>query len=168
MQYFVELAGREHKVEVARRPDGLWSVRVGERELVVSEVSFGPRACMLNVDGRVLDMTLEGSAPQLGVVASGLRSYVKVESERQRMAARASGPAGGAKQREVRSPMPGRIVKVLVSPGDEVAAGQALVVVEAMKMENDVRAKSDGRVARVHVSAGATVEGNAVLVSFEV
>jgi biotin carboxyl carrier protein len=61
--------------------------------------------------------------------------------------------------------MPGRVVKVLVSKGDEVAVGQSLLVVEAMKMENEIRAKVAGTVADVHVAAGATVEGNAKLIT---
>jgi biotin carboxyl carrier protein len=61
--------------------------------------------------------------------------------------------------------MPGRVVKVLVAKGDAVEPGKGLVVLEAMKMENEVRAKIAGTVADVHVVAGATVEGNAKLVT---
>jgi pyruvate carboxylase subunit B len=60
--------------------------------------------------------------------------------------------------------MPGRVVKVLVAVGDEVAAQQAVVVVEAMKMENELRANVAGRVESVHVKAGDAVEGSALLV----
>ena len=61
--------------------------------------------------------------------------------------------------------MPGRVVKVLVAEGEVVRAGQGLLVLEAMKMENEVRARSGGTVAKVHVTAGATVESSAVLVT---
>jgi biotin carboxyl carrier protein len=60
--------------------------------------------------------------------------------------------------------MPGRIVKVLVKPGEAVAARQGLVVVEAMKMENELRAPGPGTVTDVKVTEGASVEANAVLV----
>jgi biotin carboxyl carrier protein len=60
--------------------------------------------------------------------------------------------------------MPGRVVKVLVKPGDQVVARQGLVVVEAMKMENELRAPGPGTVAEVRASEGASVEANAVLV----
>jgi biotin carboxyl carrier protein len=168
MRYFVEVGGREHEVDVAQRPDGTVRVAVGGRAVEVDVVGFTSRELSVRVDGRVADVTLEGSAPQLGVVASGLRTYVKVESERMRAAARATGASGGgARDRDVRSPMPGRVVKHLVAVGDTVAAGQPVAIVEAMKMENEVRARHGGVVARVHHAAGATVEGNAVLVSFE-
>ena len=63
--------------------------------------------------------------------------------------------------------MPGRVVKVLVNAGDTVAAHQGLVVVEAMKMENELRAPRAGRVTRVNVVDGMSVEANAVLVTLE-
>jgi biotin carboxyl carrier protein len=61
--------------------------------------------------------------------------------------------------------MPGRVVKLLVRPGDVVTAGQSLVVVEAMKMENEVRARAAGTVATLHVKEGDNVEANAMLVT---
>jgi biotin carboxyl carrier protein len=61
--------------------------------------------------------------------------------------------------------MPGRIVKVLVRPGDRVEAGQGLVVVEAMKMENELRAQGRGVVEQIHVAAGDRVEKGAPLVT---
>ncbi|MBP7570696.1 MAG: hypothetical protein KBA95_11605 [Acidobacteria bacterium] len=63
--------------------------------------------------------------------------------------------------------MPGKIVKVLVSPGDEVGPRQGLVVVEAMKMENELRAPRQGRVASVHVQEGALVEAGRLLLVIE-
>jgi biotin carboxyl carrier protein len=62
------------------------------------------------------------------------------------------------------APMPGRVVKVLVTPGEAVSARQGLVVVEAMKMENELRAPRDGTVAEVRVREGVPVEANVVLV----
>jgi acetyl/propionyl-CoA carboxylase alpha subunit len=71
--------------------------------------------------------------------------------------------AASAAQR-VTAPMPGRVVRVLVHPDDEVAAGQGLIVIEAMKMENELRAGRAGRVREVTVTAGAAVEAGRLLV----
>jgi pyruvate carboxylase subunit B len=60
--------------------------------------------------------------------------------------------------------MPGLVVRLLVAPGDRVAAGAGLVVVEAMKMENELKAPSDGLVEKIHVAPGARVEKGAALV----
>jgi pyruvate carboxylase subunit B len=67
----------------------------------------------------------------------------------------------------VRAPMPGLVTRVLVAPGDEVKAGTRLIVMEAMKMENELRAKADGRVKAVPVQAGTAVEKGTLLVEWE-
>jgi biotin carboxyl carrier protein len=70
-------------------------------------------------------------------------------------------------EQRVTAPMPGRILKVLVKPGDEVTAGQALVVIEAMKMENDLKAARPGRVREVLVTEASSVEAGRLLVVVE-
>jgi biotin carboxyl carrier protein len=65
------------------------------------------------------------------------------------------------------APMPGKVVRVLVKPGDDVAAGQGVVVVEAMKMQNEIKSPKTGRVVEIRVSAGATVNANQVLAVVE-
>lgn len=72
-------------------------------------------------------------------------------------------PAGTGEQR-VTSPMPGRVLRVLVKPGDEVAAGQPVVVIEAMKMENEMKVARAGRVRDVHVTEATSVEAGRLLV----
>ncbi len=75
----------------------------------------------------------------------------------------ADGGVGG----KIVASMPGRVVKVEVAVGDEVAAGDVVAVLEAMKMENDVKAKAAGRVTDVHVSAGAAVETGELMIALE-
>ena len=164
MRYFVSFAEDQDAVEidVKELPSGELEVRAAGARVDV-DVEVVGRALSLRIDGRVVDLTVEGTPPDLGVVASGHRSYVRVESDRQRAAAAAAGHGGGGGEEIVRSPMPGRVVRVLVAAGDTVEAGQGLVVIEAMKMENELRSKRAGRVAEVLVAAGAAVEGNAKL-----
>jgi len=164
VRYFVSFAegGETLEIDVKELPSGGLDVRaVGAR--VDVDVELVGNALSVRVDGRVIDLTVEGTPPELGVVASGHRSYVRVESDRQRAAAAAMGRAGAGGEDLVRSPMPGRVVRVMVAAGDTVEAGQPLVVIEAMKMENELKSKRAGRVAEVLVAAGAAVEGNAKL-----
>jgi biotin carboxyl carrier protein len=72
--------------------------------------------------------------------------------------------AAAAVERSVKAPMPGRVVKLLVAVGDRVAAGQPVIVVEAMKMENELRAPAGGAVTEVRATAGLAVEAGAVLI----
>ena len=79
----------------------------------------------------------------------------------------ALGAKGQVGDGPITSPMNGRVLKVLVGEGDAVTAGTPLVVVEAMKMENEIVASRDGKVARIHVTPGSTVESGAKLVEIE-
>jgi len=151
-------------IDVVELPSGALEVRVEGRPVAVDVVSLGGQLSV-RVDGQVVDLTTEGAPPEIGAVASGHRSYVRVESERMRAAAQAKKTTTTTADKTVKSPMPGRVVKVLVAKGDSVAVGQGLVVLEAMKMENEVKARAAGTVLAVHVAAGDTVEGSAKLLT---
>lgn len=170
MRYFVNLdptPGAEPiVVDVTELPSGALDVSVGGKRVPVDVLALGPESAhtlSVRVAGRMVDLTTEGTPPELGAIASGHRSYVRVESERQRAAAAAKKGVGGSSDKLVKSPMPGRVIRMLVAAKDEVAAGQTLCVVEAMKMENEVKAKVACVVAEVHVTEGATVEANGKL-----
>jgi biotin carboxyl carrier protein len=152
-------------VDLQELPTGELRVQVGGRTLDVDVVPLGGQLSV-RVGGRVIDLTTEGAPPELGGVASGRRFRARVESERMRAAEAAMRAKTGGADKVLRSPMPGRVVKVLVRAGDAIQAGAPLLVVEAMKMENEVRAKVAGTIAEVHVSTGEPVEGNAKLITF--
>jgi biotin carboxyl carrier protein len=151
-------------VDLFELPSGELEARVDDRRVELDVAYLGAQL-NVRIDGQVVDLTVEGSPPEVGAVASGHRSYVRVESERMRAAEQAKKTSVGGGDRVIKSPMPGRVVKVLVAKGDTVEVGRGLVVLEAMKMENEVRAKVAGTVAEVHVAPGATVEGSAKLVT---
>ena len=169
MRYYVTLdptpGAQPILVDVTELPTGELEVALAGKKVPVDVVSLGGSGASLSVrvDGRIVDLTTEGQPPELGAIASGHRSYVRVESERQRAAAAAKKGATGASEKVIKAPMPGRIVRLLVQKGADVTAGQTLCVMEAMKMENEVKAKADGKVVDVHVTEGAAVEGNVKL-----
>ena len=169
MRYYVTLdpspGAAPILVDVNELPTGALEVAVGGKPVDVDVVSVAG-VLSVRIDGQIVDLTTEGTPPEIGAVASGHRSYVRVESERQRAAEAAKKTKGGGTDRVIKSPMPGRVVKVLVKVGDVVEAGQAVLVIEAMKMENELKAKGAGTVAEVHVAAGAAVEANAKLLTF--
>lgn len=166
MRYYVSLDPAATQtataVEVNELPTGQLEVCLGGKVVPVNVVWLEGSASIV-VDGRVVDLTVEGQPPDIGAIASGHRSYVRVESERQRAAAAARKGTGGASEKVIKAPMPGRVIRVLVAAGAEVQAGATLCVIEAMKMENEVKAKGACKVVEVHVAEGATVEGSAKL-----
>jgi glutaconyl-CoA/methylmalonyl-CoA decarboxylase subunit gamma len=163
MRYFVTLHEQEYAVDIESSASGSLHVKLDGKpvdvDLMVIENSLSIR-----IDNQVVDLTTEGAPPDLGLVNKGHRVYARVESERFRMANSAAHQSSGQGQGTIASPMPGRVVKILVAVGDSVAKGDPVIVVEAMKMENELTAAKDGIVEEIYVDTGATVESGAKLV----
>lgn len=165
MRYFVTFpSGEETEVDVVHLPTGEVRVQIGGRTILADALAPSSGATSMRVDGHVLDLWMEGAPPDVGVIAQGRRFYAKAESERMRSLAAASSRGGGKGDNVVTSPMPGRVLKVLVQEGDAVTAGAPLCVVEAMEMENELFAERDGTIAKVFVTPGTNVEGGAKLI----
>lgn len=166
MRYRVTIDGREREVDVQLGASGAIAASLDGEPVDAAIVPVpGGVLVRMNVGGAVFDVAVGGRGDELTVAAGRHRAIVQVESERARATKRRGARAGGA-MKELRSPMPGRIVKVLVVAGEDVQAGQPVIVVEAMKMENELRATAAAKVASVEVKPGDAVEGGAVLVRF--
>ncbi len=158
---------REEAVEISSDAPGRYEVRVGERTWRVDAFQADPVTLSMILDGESRTATLE--AVKAGVRVH-LRDSVQVLDllDEPRLPGRGGGTGLGAAGRQtVSAPMPGRVARVLVRPGDEVRAGQALAVVEAMKMENELRSPRDGKVVEVAVAEGQIVEGGAKIAAVE-
>jgi biotin carboxyl carrier protein len=146
----VVVEGRERSVDARRLDQGLWSLL------------DGVEARLVQVDGESAKMTVEVSHPD-----GEPRTCVAAVSD-PRVNSAATTNAGthpGAGPTTLRAPIPGRVVKVLVKTGEVVKAGQALLVLEAMKMENELRAPRAGVVSMLHATEGSAVETGQDLIS---
>lgn len=161
MRYRVTLEGSERDIDVQIAPGGSVTVTL-DGEPVDADVRRIPGGVSLTFGTEVYDVMVGGPADAMDVAAGPLRATAKVESERNRARKKKGAAAGDST--EVRAPMPGRIVKILVSAGDEVEAGAPVIVVEAMKMENELRTEIAGTIAAIEVEEGQAVEGGALLV----
>ena len=124
---------------------------------------------LLVLDGRSRVVTVEREAGAMRVWVDGVPIEVEVRTEADQLLERFGLDAGdAAADREITAPMPGLVLRVLVSPGDAVEAGQGVAVLEAMKMENELTAPASGTVAAVHVVAGDAVAKNQLLVEVDV
>ena len=146
----VWLDGRQLDVE-AVKVDHSWSVLIGRRSYEVALVEREPGELLVHVNGRAV--VVRGGVQRFGV--------------RRGRPGSAGGTVASPGSQRVVAPMPGRVARVMVRAGDTVAARQGLVVVEAMKMENELRSPRAGTVSEVRVVAGALVEANAVLIVIE-
>jgi biotin carboxyl carrier protein len=125
-----------------------------------------PDVYSILLDGRSYEARVE-ERPEGGVVVviDGFRFEIEVRDPRRWT--RKSGGRGHAGVQRITAPMPGKVVRVLIAPGDSVGAGQGLVVVEAMKMQNELKATRPGKVIAVPAREGATVAAGEVLATIE-
>lgn len=162
MKYYATLRGETFELERLER-----AVAIDGRELPFALESLGPGEALLRLGARGFHVHARPIPGGWRVRVAGHELDIAIEDARARHIRELTGLAAGAGSRDLRAPMPGLVVKVLVEPGQNVQAGDGLVVVEAMKMENELRAETDGTVAAVEVATGQTVDRDEVLVRFE-
>jgi glutaconyl-CoA/methylmalonyl-CoA decarboxylase subunit gamma len=161
-RYSVTLAGADRSVELERLAGGRIRARVDGCELVLRLSADGGLA--LSDAGRVFRVEALVSGKEMRICVDGAEASARVEDEDRARLLLGRAPTRADGARDVRAPMPGRIVRIAVRAGDAVAAGQALIVVEAMKMENELRAAGPGTVREVAVKEGQAVDAGQRLV----
>lgn len=161
--YVVSVAGQEHEVAV-----GADRVVVDGREFEASMARGSTVGVSLLLDGVAHGLLAQAVSPGAWELESAGRTFrAEVLDERAARVRRLSGPAAGpAGAPALKAPMPGLVVRVEVDGGQAVEAGAPVVIVEAMKMENELRAVAAGTVSKVRVAAGDAVEKGQVLVEF--
>jgi biotin carboxyl carrier protein len=171
MTFDIAVNGRSRMVSVERAASGRYRIVVDGRPHEIDAVRVGDFGLSLLLDAG------SGASREVQVAPSGPVGHMLVRIDGRTVAATVNGrrtgraaadvSTGPRGEQAVLAPMPGRVVRVLVDVGDAVAARQAVVVVEAMKMENELRSPKDGRVKEIAVTAGASVEAGRILVVIE-
>jgi len=142
-RFRVTIDGQSHEVDGRAVRPGTWSIMLGGKSYVVD-----------------LDKRRAGIAASVGASEATLQ----VEDALHRRLAAAAQPRGAARGETLRAPIAGKVVKVLVAVGDEVAPGTSVIVLEAMKMENEIVAERGGKVTTVNKQAGQAVDTGDLLV----
>ncbi|GJM44459.1 MAG: acetyl-CoA carboxylase biotin carboxyl carrier protein subunit [Gemmatimonadota bacterium] len=162
-RYYVQFRGEERIVDLTEQEDGTLRVELDGEPVSADLTRLQSSLHSLLVDGHSREMVVERDGDRVIVLLDGERIETTVYDEVTRALAKIGG-AGSTGAPEVCAPMPGVVVDILVKPGDPVATGQAVIVVEAMKMQNELAAESDGVVASIEVAVGDTVGGGDVLI----
>jgi len=171
MTFEIELNGRGRTVSIERDGHARYRVTVDGVATIVGAQRSGDSGVALLFPARAHEgvsiQFAPGQAPgEMLAYLAGRNIAVSVNGRRTGRAAADTGSGAHGEQKVV-APMPGRVVRVLVAAGDDVERRQAVVVVEAMKMENELRSPKAGRVKDVAVTPGASVEAGRVLVVIE-
>jgi len=163
MNHAFWLESKEYKVGLQEVAKGEYEVTIGDARHRVLVESPCPGELLLNVDGRIYNVIVSSNTLSQSVYINGRqfrfekRSALKMLKEER----------GRPRRRDVKISMPGRVVGVLAAQGDTVREGQPVLVVEAMKMQNELKSPQAGRVSRICYKAGEYVEAGAVLFTVE-
>lgn len=162
MHYSVSIDGKTFDVEIAVA-NGKWRCQVGGREIAIDFVPLSTAAGSLLIAGKQFAVRRDAD----GSIFVGANRYkVSIDDPRSWQGRRMRDSAHSGPQRLAAS-MPGKIVRILAREGDDIQAGQGVVVVEAMKMQNEIRSSRAGKLQKVLVREGANVNPGEVLAIVE-
>jgi biotin carboxyl carrier protein len=163
---FTALVGdAQHQVAVEALGDGRWRVSIDDREHVVDSRQTSPGSFSLLIEHAAAEVSVASRGEEFQVVVGGRTHRLRLLDERAMRRRERSAAADGG--REVRAAMPGKVVAVLIEKGAAVERGQGILVLEAMKMENEIQAPRSGTVAEILVQPGQAVEAGELLAQID-
>jgi biotin carboxyl carrier protein len=164
-ELIVTADGRDRTVSVeGPLPDGRFTVTIDGVAHAVDGKAIRPGTWSLVVGGHSYVVDLDKRRTGIAASVGASETMLQVEDALHRRLAAAAQPRGGARGETIRAPIAGKVVKVLVAVGDTVNAGSPVIVLEAMKMENELVAERGGTVSGVHKQAGQAVDTGDLLV----
>jgi len=164
MTYEIAIDGKTYRLDLSRT-DGRWSCRVDGREVEVDAVLARPNVLSLRIGNKAYEVKCERVGGDVHIWVGSQRFAAEARDPRSlRSRTRAVDDHGPKK---LTAPMPGKVVRILLSQGAEVEAGAGVLVVEAMKMQNEVKAPKRGTIQKILVSEGAAVNAGDVLAIVE-
>lgn len=164
MTYDVVIDGKSFRLDLTQ-VEGGWSCRLDGREIEVDAVLARPNVLSLRIGNNAYEVKCERVANDIHIWVGSRRFAPEVRDPRSlRSRSRAVDEHG---PRRLTAPMPGKIVRILIAQGREVEAGAGVLVVEAMKMQNEVKSPKKGTIQKILVSEGAAVNAGDVLAIVE-
>ena len=166
MKLEVQLTSRAGKtlrmVELDRTADG-WKISLDGQPVQADAVEIAPNTFSILIDGRSYEIRVAPAPDGSLKVQAGLQEFTAAANDPRAWRGRKHGAAEAEGRQQIVAPMPGKVVRFLVQAGDAIEAGQGLLVVEAMKMQNEIRSPKSGTVERLNVKEGQAVNAGEVL-----
>ncbi|ACY19153.1 biotin/lipoyl-containing protein [Haliangium ochraceum] len=164
-EFVIQVSGRSCTASLEARPNQPWLLEIEGASYEVDAKRIRPGTWSILHEGRSFVVDLDERKRGVGVLAGTIDTEITIEDARRARLAATVSQGEGARGETVRAPIAGKVVKVLVAEGDEVEAGASVLVLEAMKMENEIRCENGGTVASVSVEAGQSVDSNDTLLT---
>ena len=164
MTYDVTIDGKSYRLELARAEGG-WACRLDGRPVEVDAVLARPDVLSLRIGNQAFEIKCERVAGDLHLWVGSRRFAAEIRDPRSLRGRVRSVDDQGPKK--LTAPMPGKVVRILVTEGAEVDAGTGVLVVEAMKMQNELKSPKKGTIQKILVSEGAAVNAGDVLAIVE-
>ncbi len=167
MAYIVEVDGKSFKVEVEEIGVAKYRILLDGKEHIIDAHRTERDVFSVIIDGRSFEVDLDEREDSYEVSIGGDFFKIYVFDEKRRFLKERRERSLIAGRQVISAPMPGKVIKILVKPGERVRKGSGLVVIEAMKMENEIRSPIDGEVKEISIEEGRAVEAGEKLVVVE-
>ena len=165
MIYEVKVADRVHRVELEKIESG-WHCKVDGQETPLDAVSTQDGVLSILLDGKSYEIKQENTGTDFNIVVGGLRFPTQIRDPRS-LRSRRGADSGTEGVKKIVAPMPGKVVRILAQPGTAVEHGQGVIVIEAMKMQNELKSPKKGIVKKLTVHEGTAVEAGQSLAEVE-
>jgi acetyl/propionyl-CoA carboxylase alpha subunit len=166
MKYVAIVNGKQRAVEIARI-DGGYRLTIDGKSFTVDSFRPGPQSISLLMDGQVYEVGLEKNGHRFSVYFYDDTIELELFDARKFQASNTARSTASSGPTRIQAPMPGKIVKVVVKEQSTVKEGDSLLIMEAMKMQNELKAPKSGTVSKIHVREGEPVSISQVLLVLE-
>ena len=163
MNFSFWLDNKEYRLNLEEKVGNEIVVSLGKKQYCVSVEFISEDEILLNIEGRIHNVIVNSNALFYSVYVNGRFFKVEKKSVSQLLGKKGVKP----QKKDIKTSMPGRIVKVFIKEGDKVKDGQAVLVLEAMKMQNEIKSPQSGVITKINHTAGDSVEAGALLFSVE-
>ena len=166
MKLQADLNNEKHNIEIRREGDKVFAT-VNDRSYELEASGPEPNVFLLKHEGRIYEVYVSPGTAGASHVRLGAAEFEISVHDPKRLRGSGSGHEQGEGLAEIKTAMPGKVVRVLVESGAEVKKGDGIIVVEAMKMQNEIRSPKDGIAKEIRVSVGSTVNAGEILAVIE-
>lgn len=161
MIYEVGIGEKIYRVDLVREGE-TWICKLDGRQVPLNVVATQAATLSILIDGKSFEVMQEVTTAGSNIVIGNQR-FAAVARDPRSLQSRQTTDAGSQGPRKITAPMPGKVVRIMVAVGAEVEAGQAVIVIEAMKMQNELKSPRKGILKKLNVAEGAAVEAGQAL-----